>query len=109
MSGNNDIKYNGKLFVEACQKSGLKVNSKARKHIASGLVIRDGEGCKYTLNPNGELVQTGFNLHIDNSSMNKVLMKRLKTRKIVANRPSRRRHAFKAILLEKKGIKVQED
>lgn len=48
-------KVENKLFIEACRKAGLKVQAKAGNQVAAGLIIRDGQGRKYIVNPEAHL------------------------------------------------------
>ncbi len=44
------------LFIKACEKAGLKVMKNARSHVAQGLVVRDAQGRKYTVDTDGQLI-----------------------------------------------------
>ncbi len=45
------------LFLQACQKAGLKVHSVSSGHPASGLIIRDAHGHRFVVNEELEIVQ----------------------------------------------------
>lgn len=44
------------LFIKACEKAGLKVMKNARSHVADGIVVRDDQGRKYTVDSNARLI-----------------------------------------------------
>ena len=44
MKNNKD---RNELFIEACDKAGLKVKPQAEKHVADGLIVYDDRGWKY--------------------------------------------------------------
>ena len=48
-----------KLFIQACQKAGLKVHNVSGEHPASGLVIRDAQGHRFIVNEELEIVKVG--------------------------------------------------
>lgn len=48
-----------KAFITACEKAGLKVQSKESRQIAEGLVIVDARGNNYTVNTDGNINRIG--------------------------------------------------
>lgn len=56
MRNNKDEK---KLFIQACQKAGLKVHNVSGERPASGLVIRDAQGHRFVVNEELEIVKVG--------------------------------------------------
>lgn len=48
------------LFIQACQKAGLKVHNVSGEHPASGLVIRDAQGQRFIVNEELEIVKVGM-------------------------------------------------
>ena len=44
------------LFIKACEKAGLKVMKNAGSHVAEGIVIRDDQGRKYTVDSDARLI-----------------------------------------------------
>lgn len=44
------------LFIKACEKAGLKVMENAGSHVARGLIVRDAQGRKYTVDSDGQLI-----------------------------------------------------
>lgn len=48
-------KDENKLFIEACHKAGLKVQTKASNQVAEGLIVRDSQGRKYTVDSEAQL------------------------------------------------------
>lgn len=54
MQNNKDEK---KLFIQACQKAGLKVHNVSGERPASGLVIRDAQGHRFVVNEELEIVK----------------------------------------------------
>lgn len=45
--------------IQACQKAGLKVHNVSGEHPASGLVIRDAQGRRFTVSEDLEIVSAG--------------------------------------------------
>ena len=48
-----------RLFLQACQKAGLKVHSVSGERPAAGLVIRDAQGHRFIVNEDVQIVSVG--------------------------------------------------